>query len=199
MCPKRVQPKKRLKKKLSRIDFQDRKSLHDELKKIQDMDKLKDIHNPRRIIRYLEIVKSTGQCPSFFFKKKRKKRNFSILKIGLIMPRYQIYSRINLRVENMIKKGLLDEAKLYFCYRDLNSLQTIGYKEIFEFFTKKNNFNETIEKIKINTRRYAKRQLTWYKKDSSIIWFDSREKTKILNYILEKVGNTGFEPVTSCL
>ncbi len=157
-----------------------------------------DISNPIRLIRYLEIVQSTGKNPSFFYKK--KKRNFVILKIGLIMPRYDLYSRINNRVDNMIKIGLLDEAKLYYHYRDLNSLQTIGYKEIFEFFyDKKNDLNESIEKIKKNTRKYAKRQLTWYKKDTSIIWFDPKEKDKIFNFILKIVGNTGFEPVTPCL
>ncbi|WP_394366933.1 tRNA (adenosine(37)-N6)-dimethylallyltransferase MiaA [Blattabacterium cuenoti] len=175
--------------------------LQNELKKFKKQDKLIiDIHNPRRIIRYLEIVKSTGFSPSFFLKKRLKKRNFLIIKIGLIMSRYEIYSRINDRVENMIKKGLLDEAKRYYCYRNLNSLQTIGYREIFEFFYKeKNCLNETIEKIKINTRRYAKRQLTWYRKDSSVTWFHPKEKQKIFNFILKRVGNTGFEPVTPCL
>ncbi|WP_238783988.1 tRNA dimethylallyltransferase [Blattabacterium cuenoti] len=116
------------------------------------------------------------------------------------MSRHEIYSRINKRVEDMMKKGLLDEAKLYYCYRNLNSLQTIGYKEIFEFLSlEKNCLNETIEKIKTNTRRYAKRQLTWYKKDSSVTWFNPKEKEKILNFILKIVGNTGFEPVTPCL
>lgn len=159
-----------------------------------------DINNPRRLIRYLEIVQTTGKSPSFFYKTK-KKRNFVILKIGLIMPRYKIYYRINNRVDHMIKIGLLDEARLYYHYRNLNSLQTIGYQEIFDFFyEKKNDLNQSIEKIKKNTRKYAKRQLTWYKKDTSIIWFDPKEKDKILNFILLKiVGNTGFEPVTPCL
>ncbi|WP_185852501.1 tRNA (adenosine(37)-N6)-dimethylallyltransferase MiaA [Blattabacterium cuenoti] len=158
-----------------------------------------DIDNPRRLIRYLEIVQSTGKNPSFFYKKK-KKRDFVILKIGLKMPKYEIYSRINNRVNNMMKIGLLDEARLYYHYRNLNSLQTIGYKEIFEFFSNgKNDFNKSIEKIKKNTRKYAKRQLTWYKKDTSIVWFDAKEKEKILNFIFKIVGNTGFEPVTPCL
>ncbi len=103
------------------------------------------------------------------------------------MPRDKIYSRINNRVDHMMKIGLLDEAKLYYNYKNLNSLQTIGYQEIFEFFSeKKNDLNQSIEKIKRNTRRYAKRQLTWYRKDSSIIWFDPKEKNKILEYILKK-------------
>ncbi|WP_341652332.1 tRNA (adenosine(37)-N6)-dimethylallyltransferase MiaA [Blattabacterium cuenoti] len=145
-----------------------------------------DIYNPIRLIRYLEIVQSTGKNPSFFYNTK-KKRNFPILKIGLTMPRYKIYSKINNRVDHMMKTGLLDEARLYYNYKNLNSLQTIGYKEIFEFFSgKKNDLNKSIETIKRNTRRYAKRQLTWYRKDSSIIWFDSKEKNKILDFILKK-------------
>ncbi|WP_185869341.1 tRNA (adenosine(37)-N6)-dimethylallyltransferase MiaA [Blattabacterium cuenoti] len=183
--------------------------LHEEFKKIQLKIKDKenksiiDIYNPIRLIRYLEIVKSTGHHPSFFFEKKPKKRNFFVFKIGLIIPRNEIYYRINNRVENMMKKGLLDEAKVYYCHRNLNSLQTIGYKELFELFSRSEEkicLNETIEKIKINTRRYAKRQLTWYRKDPSIIWFNPKEKNKIFDFILKKiVGNTGFEPVTSCL
>ncbi|WP_185862432.1 tRNA (adenosine(37)-N6)-dimethylallyltransferase MiaA [Blattabacterium cuenoti] len=177
--------------------------LQKEFMKIKKQGELIDIHNPRRLIRYLEIVKSTGYHPSFFFQKKKPyKRNFIVLKIGLIMPKDKIYSRINNRVENMMEKGFLDEAKLYYDQRNLNSLQTIGYKEIFEFISnkcKKNYFNETVEKIKKNTRKYAKRQLTWYKKDPYITWFNPKEKEKILNFILKKMGNTGFEPVTSCL
>ncbi|WP_242673962.1 tRNA (adenosine(37)-N6)-dimethylallyltransferase MiaA [Blattabacterium sp. DPU] len=159
-----------------------------------------DICNPRRLIRYLEIVLSTGKNPSFFFHKK-KKRNFIILKIGLIMPKYKIFYRINNRVDNMMKIGLLDEAKLYYHYRNLNSLQTIGYKEIFDFIHKgEMDLNKIGEKIKNNTRKYVKKQLTWYKKDPSIIWFDPKKKEEILNFILLKiVGNTGFEPVTPCL
>ncbi|AFJ90880.1 tRNA (adenosine(37)-N6)-dimethylallyltransferase MiaA [Blattabacterium sp. (Blaberus giganteus)] len=174
--------------------------LQKEFLKFKKPDELIDISNPRRLIRYLEIVKSTGKSPSFFYKKK-KKRNFLILKIGLTMPRCEIDYRINNRVDNMMKIGLLDEAKLYYHYRNLNSLQTIGYQEIFEFISeKKNNLNESIEKIKKNTRKYAKRQLTWYKKDTSIIWFHPKEKDKIFDFILKKtMGNTGFEPVTPCL
>ncbi|WP_185872522.1 tRNA (adenosine(37)-N6)-dimethylallyltransferase MiaA [Blattabacterium cuenoti] len=175
--------------------------LQKEFKKLKNKNKFIDIYNPIRLIRYLEIIKSTGKDPSFFFQKKLKKRDFLILKIGLILPRYEIYIKINNRVENMIKKGLLYEAELYYPYKNLNSLQTIGYKEFFEFFDqKKNCINDTIEKIKINTRKYAKRQLTWYKKDTDITWFHPNEKEKILSFILKKiVGNTGFEPVTSCL
>ncbi len=184
--------------------------LQKELQKFEKKPYSIDYNNPRRLIRYLEIIQSTGTPPSFFFKKKsRINRNFSILKIGLILPKDEIYFRINNRVEKMIKNGLIDEAKKYYPYRYLNSLKTIGYKEIFDFFDKEkkityNNISneidiKTIEKIKKNTRKYAKRQLTWYKKDPSVIWFNPKEKEKILNFVFNKVGNTGFEPVTSCL
>ncbi|WP_185863545.1 tRNA (adenosine(37)-N6)-dimethylallyltransferase MiaA [Blattabacterium cuenoti] len=172
--------------------------LQNEFFKFKKIGESIDIFNPRRLIRYLEIVKSTGKNPSFFYKK--KKRNFIIMKIGLTIPRDEIYSKINDRVDNMVRMGLLDEAKLYYHYRNLNSLKTIGYQEIFEFLSEgKNDLNKSIEKIKKNTRKYAKRQFTWYKKDTSITWFNPKEKEKIFSFIIKNVGNTGFEPVTSCL
>ncbi|WP_410491982.1 tRNA (adenosine(37)-N6)-dimethylallyltransferase MiaA [Blattabacterium sp. (Cryptocercus kyebangensis)] len=171
-------------------------------KKVQKYGKVPnylDINNPRRLIRYLEIFQTTGQPPTFFFKKKYLK-NFTILKIGLILSKDEINFRINNRVEKMIQNGLLEEAKKYYPYRHLNSLNTIGYKEIFNFFSKKKySIQEISKEIKKNTRKYAKRQLTWYRKDSSITWFNPKEKDKIFSFILNKVGNTGFEPVTPCL
>ncbi|WP_185864761.1 tRNA (adenosine(37)-N6)-dimethylallyltransferase MiaA [Blattabacterium cuenoti] len=182
--------------------------LKNEFKKFRTKEKYTiDINNPVRLIRFLEIIKSTGNPPSFFFKKKNENRYFfSVIKIGLIKSRDEIYYDINNRVEKMIKIGLLEEAKLYYKYRNLNSLQTIGYKEIYNnFFEKKNSLIDTIEKIKINTRKYAKKQLSWYRRDSNITWFHPKEKNKIISFIInkinnnKKVGNTGFEPVTSCL
>ncbi|ACX84065.1 tRNA delta(2)-isopentenylpyrophosphate transferase [Blattabacterium sp. (Periplaneta americana) str. BPLAN] len=176
--------------------------LQKEIQKLSPIPTNIDRNNPRRLIRYLEIVRSTGKNPSFFFKK-RNLRFFSTLKIGLTLPREEIYIRINKRVEKMIQMGLLEEACRYYPYRHLNSLHTIGYKEIFDFLLskKKQSFHEAIEEIKKNTRRYAKRQLTWYRKDPSITWFHPKEKEKIFYFILNKVemGNTGFEPVPPCL
>lgn len=176
--------------------------LQNELKKFKIKEKSIDINNPIRLIRFLEIIKSTGHPPTFFFKKKTSKnRNFSVLKIGLIKSRHEIYSNINNRVEEMIKIGLLEEAKLLHKYRNLNSLQTIGYKEIYNsFYEKKKNINDLIEEIKKNTRRYAKRQLSWYRRDKNITWFDPKDQNKIISFIINKtMGNTGFEPVTPCL
>ncbi|MDR1805112.1 MAG: tRNA (adenosine(37)-N6)-dimethylallyltransferase MiaA [Flavobacteriales bacterium] len=173
--------------------------LQKEVKKYEGFPIHLDFNNPIRLIRFLEIVKSTGSLPSFFFKRKSKK-NFTVIKIGLILPINEIYFRISNRVEKMIQNGLLNEARKYYSYRHLNSLKTIGYKELFDFFyKKKTSIQEVIEKIKKNTRKYAKRQLTWYRKDPSITWFHPKEKEEIFSFILKKVGNTGFEPVTSCL
>ncbi|WP_317168618.1 tRNA (adenosine(37)-N6)-dimethylallyltransferase MiaA [Blattabacterium cuenoti] len=173
--------------------------LQNEFKKFQIKEKSIDINNPIRLIRFLEIIKSTGHPPSFFFKEKTcKNRNFSVLKIGLIKSRHDIYSDINNRVEKMIEIGLLEEAKLLYKYKNLNSLQTIGYKEIYNSFHKKEN--EIIEEIKKNTRKYAKRQLSWYRRDKNITWFNPLDKNKIISFIINKtMGNTGFEPVTPCL
>ncbi|AWU44550.1 tRNA (adenosine(37)-N6)-dimethylallyltransferase MiaA [Blattabacterium punctulatus] len=173
--------------------------LQKKVKKYGKIPNYLDINNPRRLIRYLEIFQSTGKPPIFFFKKKYL-NNFTVLKIGLILSKDEIYFRINNRVEKMIKNGLLEEAKKYYPYRYLNSLNTIGYKEIYNFFSKKKySISEISEEIKKNTRKYAKKQLTWYRKDTSITWFNPKEKDKILSFILNKVGNTGFEPVTPCL
>ncbi|WP_238785443.1 tRNA (adenosine(37)-N6)-dimethylallyltransferase MiaA [Blattabacterium cuenoti] len=147
-----------------------------------------DLNNPRRLIRYIEIVKSTGKSPSFFFKKKNKKRNFNIIQIGLFLKKEIIHLNINNRVDNMIKNGLLNEVKEFYSNKNLKSLQTIGYKEIFNFLDKKNKskFDKIIDLIKYNTKKYAKRQLTWYKKNKKIIWYDPCQKYKILNFIEKK-------------
>ncbi|WP_185882681.1 tRNA (adenosine(37)-N6)-dimethylallyltransferase MiaA [Blattabacterium cuenoti] len=175
--------------------------LQKEIKKyIHKIPQTLDIQNPFRLMRYLEIIKSTQHSPSFFFSQKKQKRNFITIKIGLILPKEQIYSNINNRVDDMMKMGLLNEAKNYYEYRHLNSLNTIGYKEIFKFFSKETvNIYHTIDEIKTHTRQYAKKQLTWYKKDPDITWFSPKDKKKILFFIINKMGNTGFEPVTSCL
>ncbi|WP_238785126.1 tRNA (adenosine(37)-N6)-dimethylallyltransferase MiaA [Blattabacterium cuenoti] len=167
-------------KYLQKEFFQEKEKYH--LKNI-------DINNPIRLIRYLEIIKSTGKSPDFFFKKNKKKINFYPLKIGLILSKKKIFHKINKRVDNMIKNGLLLESKNLYPYKGLNSLETIGYKEIFDFLDKKNNykFSDVVERIKINTRKYVKKQLTWYKKCTNINWFNPEEKYKILEFIIKKI------------
>ena len=130
------------------------------------------LDNPHRVIRALEVSLGTNKPYSSFLNKKKEKRNFKTISIGLTADRDIIYSRINERVDLMIKEGLLDEVKSLLPYQDLNALNTVGYKELFKFFSNEWSLEFAISEIKKNTRRFAKRQLTWYRKDESIIWFD---------------------------
>lgn len=163
------------------------KPLQDELKK-QDPSFFKkiDIQNPKRLIRALEICIGTGKPYSSFRKNLLKNRNFNIIKIGLNIEREVLYNRINLRVDKMMKKGLLQEARQHYPNRELNALQTVGYRELFHFFDGEIKLDFAIDEIKKNTRRFAKRQLTWFNKDSSIKWFNPTEVKNILKYIEEE-------------
>ena len=131
-----------------------------------------DLSNKQRLIRALEICRSTGKPYSSFLAKNRTKRVFKTLKIGLNAEREVIYNRINQRVDLMIENGLIEEAKALIPLKDLNALNTVGYKELFNYFDNQYDLNTAIEEIKKNTRRFAKRQLTWYRRDDSVIWFD---------------------------
>ncbi len=131
-----------------------------------------DHFNTRRILRALEICITSKQSYSSFLNKKEANRNFIPIKIGLIADRKVIYEQINHRVDQMIKDGLIEEANRLFPYKHLNSLQTVGYRELFSFFEGNLTLNEAIEEIKKNTRRYAKRQLTWLRKDTEVVWFN---------------------------
>ncbi len=139
-----------------------------------------DLDNHQRLIRALEICIGTGQPFSSFQTKNKVKRNFIPIKVGLTADREIIYDRINRRVEIMIENGLLNEAKLLFKYKELNALQTVGYREIFSYIEDEITLDLAIEEIKKNTRRFAKRQLTWYRKDSDIKWFDYKEKPEVI-------------------
>lgn len=130
------------------------------------------IDNPHRVIRALEICISTGKPFSSFLNKHKSKRPFKTIAIGLHADREIIYSRINKRVDIMIEEGLIDEAKELYPYKSLNALNTVGYKELFNYFDGNWTLDFAISEIKKNTRRFAKRQLTWFKKDKSILWFD---------------------------
>lgn len=131
-----------------------------------------DVSNPRRLTRALEVVETSGQSISSFQNQKKKQRNFNIIKIGLEAPREIIYKRIEDRVDLMVKDGLIEEARKLYPFRHLNALQTVGYKELFAYFEGELSLEEAISDIKKNTRRFAKRQLTWFKKDEDILWFD---------------------------
>lgn len=150
-----------------------------------------DIHNPQRLMRAIEINKVSGKNMAYFQKGKAKERPFNILKICLSMDRDLLYKRINERVDKMIHDGLEDEALAYYHLRHLNALQTVGYKEFFDYFEGKMDYKETIDKIKQNTRNYAKRQLTWFNRDKSYIWFDMiTQKEMILPYIIAHTTNS---------
>ena len=146
-----------------------------------------DIHNPHRLVRALEIYRATGKPYSSFLKKEAIERDFETLFIGLTAERETIYTRINLRVDQMIEAGLLEEAKELLQYKEKNALQTVGYRELFEYFDENISKEEAISEIKKNTRRFAKRQNTWFKKNEAIHWFDYNIDTlTIINFLKEK-------------
>ena len=136
-----------------------------------------DLKNPKRIIRALEICESTGSPYSSFLKKQKRERDFGIIKIGLERPRSELYDRINRRVDDMINNGLEEEARNLYDKRHLNALKSVGYREFFDFFDGKITREKAIELIKRNSRRYAKRQMTWWNKDEDIKWFHPEEIT----------------------
>ncbi len=147
-----------------------------------------DIDNKQRLIRALEICIGTGKSYSSFLKKGKTKRNFTPIKIGITADRDIIYGRINKRVDIMMKDGLLNEAKILFSHKDLNALQTVGYKELFKYFDKEWDLDFAISEIKKNTRRFAKRQGTWFRKDTEIQWFDYQDPIQnILKYVDSKI------------
>ena len=142
-----------------------------------------DRNNPRRVVHALEICHMTGNTYTSFRKNEKKKRPFNIIKIGLTLPREVLYNRINARVIDMINNGFVEEAKKVYPLRGLNSLNTVGYKELFDYFDGNISLDDAIFKIQSNTRRYARKQLTWYKKDENMKWFEPNNVEEILKYI----------------
>lgn len=142
-----------------------------------------DKQNPRRVVHGLEICLMTGKTYTSFRKREKKQRPFRIIKIGLNRDREELYDRINQRVDQMMDEGLLDEARNLYPMRHMNALNTVGYKEMFAYLDGKWTLEEAVERIKGNTRRYARKQLTWYKKDEQLRWFHPDEKENILSYI----------------
>ncbi|MFP5471603.1 MAG: tRNA (adenosine(37)-N6)-dimethylallyltransferase MiaA [Bacteroidia bacterium] len=143
-----------------------------------------DKNNPSRIIRALEVCLASGKPYSSFRESVKKERPFNIIKIGLDGARDNIYNNINQRVDNMMREGLLEEAKALYPFKHLNALQTVGYSELFDYFDEKISLEEAIQLIKQNTRRYAKRQLTWFKKDEDVKWFDFNNVALAESYAL---------------
>ena len=145
-----------------------------------------DKNNPRRVVHALEICHMTGKTYTSFRTNNKKQRPFKILKIGLNIDREILYKRINDRVLEMIDAGMVDEARKMYPMRELNALNTVGYKELFEHFDGTITLDEAIFKIQSNTRRYARKQLTWYKKDSAMKWFSPEQTDKIIQYIKQE-------------
>jgi tRNA dimethylallyltransferase len=143
-----------------------------------------DRQNPKRVVHALEICTMTGRTYTSFRKREKKARPFRIVKIGLNREREELYNRINARVDKMVQQGLFQEAENLYPQRDLNALNTVGYKEIFEYLNGRWSLDEAVERIKGNTRRYARKQLTWYKKDPQIRWFHPDQKKEIIDYII---------------
>ena len=168
-----------------RLDEEGLERLCENLKKLDpEYYQMVDKQNPRRVVHALEICTMTGQTYTSFRRREKRERPFRIIKIGLNRPREELYARINQRVDEMMAGGLLEEVKTMYPKRSLNALNTVGYKELFDYIDGRWPLEEAVERIKGNTRRYARKQLTWYKKDDQIRWFHPDEITTIIDYII---------------
>lgn len=149
--------------------------------------KIVDLKNPKRVIHALEICYMTGKTYTSFRTQQKKERPFRILKIGLTREREELYDRINRRVEQMIEDGLVEEARLVYPHRALNSLNTVGYKEIFKYLDGEWTLPFAIEKIQQNSRIYSRKQMTWFKRDKEIRWFHPKQETEIVAYLRSQI------------
>jgi len=153
-----------------------------------------DLNNPQRIIRALEVWESTGKSFSSYRINNHKQRPFNIIKIGLNISRDELYNRINNRVDVMIQNGLLEEVKSLHLYKQLNALKTVGYAELFDHLSGLISLEDAIEKIKQNTRRFAKRQLTWFRRQKDIEWFELNQVPEIIDYLHQHI-HPNLEPL----
>ena len=170
-----------------RLDEEGLEQLCEDLKKLDpEYYQMVDKQNPRRVVHALEICTMTGQTYTSFRRREKRERPFRIIKIGLNRPREELYARINQRVDEMMAGGLFEEVKTMYPKRSLNALNTVGYKELFDYIDGRWPLEEAVERIKGNTRRYARKQLTWYKKDNQIRWFHPDEITTIIDYIISQ-------------
>jgi tRNA dimethylallyltransferase len=142
-----------------------------------------DIANPKRLLRALEVCITTGKPYSELRKNEPRPRDFEIIKIGLTMEKQELYRRINERVDRMMEEGLLDEVQGLLPFRHLNALNTVGYKELFPYFDGLISLEMAVTQIKTHSRRYAKRQMTWFRKDESIHWFRPEQEEEIFNFV----------------
>lgn len=173
---------------LQRYEKEGLEQLCSELKLLDpDYYKIVDLKNPKRVIHALEICYMTGKTYTSFRTQQPKKRPFHIVKIGLTRDREELYERINRRVDVMIEEGLIEEAKAVYSHRNLNSLNTVGYKEIFKYLDGEWELPFAIEKIKQNSRIYSRKQMTWFKRDKEIQWFHPEQENEILAYLHSKI------------
>ena len=147
-----------------------------------------DLKNPKRVIHALEICYMTGKTYTSFRTQEHKERPFRIIQIGLTREREELYDRINRRVDEMMQEGLLEEAKSVYPFKHLNSLNTVGYKEIFNYLDGEWSLDFAIEKIKQNSRIYSRKQMTWFKRNPNIQWFHPEQKEEIMNYINDQLS-----------
>ncbi len=174
-----------------RLKVEGLESLTTELQNIDpEYYKTVDLNNSKRIVKALEVFYVSGKPYSTFRMQQIKKRHFAIIQIGLQMDREELYRRINQRVDKMLEAGLVEEARQFFNYRNLNALNTVGYKELFGHFNGEYDMEEAVRLIKRNSRRYAKRQITWWNRDKSIHWFHPTQKKEIIEFIKVHQGNT---------
>jgi tRNA dimethylallyltransferase len=158
--------------------------LQDELKKLDpEYFQQVDLQNPQRLMRAIEIIKLSGKKYSDLRTGQKKSRDFEIMKIGITLPREILYERINQRVDLMVTNGLEEEARILYPHKNNYALQTVGYTEWFDYFDGKHSKETAIELIKRNSRRYAKRQMTWFNRDKNIRWFEPSEINNIISYI----------------
>ena len=150
-----------------------------------------DLKNPARIIHALEICLMTGKPYSSFRTNPQKERPFNIIKVGLNTDREILHQRINRRVDEMLKQGLIEEARRVYPQKHLNSLNTVGYRELFDWFDGSVSKEKAIELIKRNSRRYARKQITWFRRDEQMKWFEPNQKEEILDYITEQIKKNG--------
>ncbi|RZK38690.1 MAG: tRNA (adenosine(37)-N6)-dimethylallyltransferase MiaA [Pedobacter sp.] len=148
-----------------------------------------DQSNPQRMIRGLEMYLSTGKKLSSLLTSSKKERPFNIVKVGLNTDREIVYDRINRRVDAMMDEGLLDEVKSLLPYRHLNALNTVGYSELFDYLDGKVDLHTAVAMIKQNTRRFAKRQLTWFRRDEDTVWFEPEQINEVISYLEKKLAN----------
>jgi tRNA dimethylallyltransferase len=174
------------------IDWYERNGIEALRQRLSEVDPdyfaIVDQNNPKRMLHAVEIYQMTGNPISTFRKNTVKERPFRILKIGINQEREKLYDRINKRVDRMMEEGLLEEVKSVYAYRDLNSLNTVGYKELFPYLDGQYSLDEAVDLIKRSSRKYARKQLTWFRRDTEITWFEPEQIQEIISFTEKKLN-----------